>query len=91
MSASQELLSIADSLSVLSHSAEPVALRDDELAGLAFALRDLSIRVGYLETRRSGFPSGGAARRGAVSAAGAQVIAFPLQAQQAAEREDSAA
>ena len=91
MSASQELLSIADSLSVLSRSQKPVAMGDEELAGLAFALRDLSIRVGYLESRRADFVGGQSARRQPVAGAVAKIIEFPVRQQSLDERANSAA
>lgn len=91
MSASQELLSIADSLTVLSRSQEPVVMSDEELAALAYALRDLSIRVGYLEARRTDFAGGQAARRVPITGAGAEIIEFPERQQTLGERANSAA
>ena len=91
MSASQELLSIADSLSVLSRSQESVVMGDDELAGLAFALRDLSIRVGYLEARRADFAGGRTARRKSNVTTGAEIIDFPVRQETLDERTNSAA
>jgi len=91
MSASQELLSIADSLSVLSRSQEPVVMGDEELAALAFAMRDLSIRVGYLEARRADFAGGQTARRLPVAGASAEIIDFPVRQRTLDERANSAA
>lgn len=91
MSASQELLSIADSLSVLSRSQEPVAMGDEELAALAFALRDLSIRVGYLESRRAGFAVEQTVRRQPIPGTGADIIDFPARRQTLDKRATSAA
>lgn len=91
MSASHELLSIADSLTVYSHSQDVVSIRQEELAGLAFALRDLSARVGHLEARSEGGVRGRIATRGPVPKNGAEVIPFPASSAGQDHREDTAA